>query len=52
MKTNIQKLNISSKHTLYYCIVTKDSKTGFFSNDRLLILNTKEKSLSYISKLP
>jgi hypothetical protein len=49
---NIQKLSISPKDEICYSLVTKDSKTGFFSNDRLLILNTKDKELFYVSKLP
>jgi hypothetical protein len=48
----ISKLSLSKKDDIYYGMVTKDSKTGLFSNDRLLVLNTKDKELSYISKLP
>lgn len=40
------------KEDIYYGLVSKDSKTGLFSNERLLVLNTKDKELSYISKLP
>jgi hypothetical protein len=40
---NIQKLSVSPKEDIFYSLVTKDSKTGFFSNDRLLILNGKDK---------
>ena len=35
-----------------YCIVEKASNTGLFKNDRLLIFNSKEESLSYLSKIP
>lgn len=49
---SVQKLSLSKREDIYYGVVTKDSKTGLFSNDRLLILNAKDKELSYISKLP
>ena len=49
---NIQKLSISPKEDIFYSLVTKDSKSGFFSNDRLLILNARDKELSYLSKIP
>jgi hypothetical protein len=49
---SIQKLSISSKEDIYYSLVTKDSKSGFFSNDRLLILNSRDKELFYLSKIP
>jgi hypothetical protein len=52
LRMNIQKLSISNKEEIYYGLVSKDSKTGFFSNDRLLILNSKDKELSYVSKIP
>lgn len=48
----ISKLPVSKKDEIYYGVVSKDSKTGLFSNDRLLVLNSKDKELSYISKLP
>ncbi len=48
---NIQQLSISPKHTLYYSLITKDSKSGFFSNERLLVLNDKDKELFY-AKIP
>jgi hypothetical protein len=43
MKRNLQKLTITPQESIYYSIVTKDSKTGFFSNDRLLLLATRQR---------
>lgn len=37
----VQKLTVSSKDSVFYGLVSKDSKSGFFSNDRLLVLATK-----------
>ncbi len=51
LRMNISQLSISPKHTIYYSLITKDSKSGFFSNERMLVLNSKEKELFY-TKIP
>lgn len=43
IRMNIQTLSLSPQQHIYYSLVTKDSKTGLFSNDRLLLLNTRTK---------
>lgn len=48
----VQKLTVSSKDSVFYGLATKDSKSGFFSNDRLLVLATKEREFYYLSKPP
>lgn len=35
-----------------YGLVDKESNSGLFKNERLLILNTKEGTLGYLSKMP
>lgn len=52
LKVVIQKLSLSPHHEVYYNLATKESKSGFFNNDRLIILNTKDRYLGYVSKLP
>ena len=48
----MQVLPINDKHNIYYNISTKQSNSGWFNNDRLIILNTKTKILGYVSKMP
>jgi hypothetical protein len=43
---------INTKNNYFYNIITKESGSGFFSNERLLILNANERSLMYQSKIP
>lgn len=52
LKTTLQRLQLPGLYEVYYCIGTKESNTGLFSNDRLVILNNRERSIGYISKLP
>ena len=52
IKNNMQVLPINDKHHVYYNLSTKQSNSGWFNNDRLIILNTKNKTLGYVSKMP
>jgi hypothetical protein len=52
MKVILQRLTLPSKHEVCYNLVTKESKSGFFDNERLIVLNTKDRSFGYLSKLP
>lgn len=37
---------------MLYNLVSKESNWGIFKNERLLMLNVKNESLSYLSKVP
>ena len=52
IRMGVQKLSVNSKDSVFYGLVSKDSKSGFFSNARLLVLATKEREFYYLSKLP
>ena len=52
IQNNLQTLSIDDRHNVYYNLSSKISNSGWFNNDRLIILNTKSKVLGYVSKLP
>ena len=52
LKKSIHRQSLPDGHILLYCLANKESGTGFFSNERLLLLNSAEKSIQYYSKLP
>jgi len=48
----IGKISDEPSSSILYAPVTKTSQSGFFSNQRLAILSTKEGTLGYLSKVP
>lgn len=52
LKAVLQKLSLAPNHEVYYNLVSKESRSTFFNNDRLILLNTKDKYFGYVSKLP
>jgi hypothetical protein len=47
-KHNLQQ----NEEFIAYSVVTKESKSGMFSNEKLLMLNSFKRQLVYFSKLP
>lgn len=47
-----QYLGINKSEFVLYNLVHKESNLGLFKNERVLILNIKDESLSYLSKIP
>lgn len=39
-------------HFIAYCLISKESSSGLFFNERLLVLNTHKQELSYCSTVP
>ena len=52
LQNNLQTLSIADGHHIYYNLSTKLSNSGFFNNDRLIVLDTQKNMLGYVSKLP
>lgn len=52
MRKGLQKFTLPNGQIVVYCLANKESGTGLFSNERLLLLHSGDKSIRYYSKLP
>ncbi len=47
-----QYLGLNKSEFVLYNLVQKETNLGLFKNERMLVLNIKNESLSYLSKVP